>query len=136
MKLLVGAVGTGIGVVAIAVAACSDGEQADIGIGEPIQVSGAQFISGTLPGSPPPAANAGAAGDGGVPALQPLSVTSLTFQNSYLISGVSGSAITGLATATRRPSPFNSRTRARATGFFPCRGRTFNFRVKATSVSR
>jgi len=83
----------------VPVAACNGGEQADVGISEPIQVSGAQFISGALPGKPPsPLTDAGAAADAGTAALAPLSVTSVTFQNAFLISGITGSSVTGLVT--------------------------------------
>ncbi len=79
---------------------CSDGEQADIGLGEPIQVSGGQFISGPLPGSlPAPLADGGVAGnDGGPAALSPLSVTSVTFQNAIIVSGLAGTSVSGLVT--------------------------------------
>jgi hypothetical protein len=87
--LALGAVVAGVG--------CSDGVQADSGITEPIQVSGGQFVSGPLPGtlpsdttSPPP--------DAGT-ALGALSVTSVTFQNAFLISGISGTSVSGLATS-------------------------------------
>jgi hypothetical protein len=77
-------------------AACSSGTQADVGLSEPIQVSGGQFFSGPLPGSPPaaysPTADAGSA-------LAPLSVTNVTFQNAFVVSGHSGTGVTGLVTS-------------------------------------
>lgn len=102
------AVGFAFGFVlcgAVAVhAGCSGGEQADVGINEPIQISGsgAQFISGPLPGSPPGGgsteAEAGAAEVEGGAAVPPLSVTSVSFQNSTLISGINGTSVSGLVT--------------------------------------
>lgn len=84
------AVGAGVG----AIAACSDGVQADVGISEPIQLSGAQFIPGTLPGSPPENGQ----GDAGA-TPPPLTVTSLTFTNAYLVAGIGGTSMTGLVTS-------------------------------------
>jgi len=87
--LLVGAVVAGVG--------CSSGVQADVGITEPIQVSGGQFVSGPLPGSAP-SNLVGAAADAGT-TLSPLSVTSVTFTNAFIISGINGTSVTGLATS-------------------------------------
>jgi hypothetical protein len=79
---------------------CSEGEQADVGLGEPIQVSGAQFISGALPGtSPAPLPDGGVVlMDGGPTVLSPLSVTSVTFQNAIIVSGLAGTSVSGLVT--------------------------------------
>jgi hypothetical protein len=77
-------------------------------VSEPLQVSGGQFISGTLPGTPPAVivdggssneagADSGAKGDGGT-SVAPLSVTSVTFSNAFIISGYAGTKIAGLAT--------------------------------------
>ena len=74
--------------------------QADVGLGEPIQVTGGQFISGPLPGSPPAPASSGTAGeDAGAPVIAPLSVTSVGFQNATIVSGISGTSVTGLTTS-------------------------------------
>jgi hypothetical protein len=85
---------------ALTAAGCSDGVQADVGLGEPIQVSGGQFISGPLPGSPPaPASSGTASADAGTPVTAPLSVTSVGFQNATIVSGLSGTSVTGLTTS-------------------------------------
>jgi hypothetical protein len=76
---------------------CSDGVPADVGIGEPIQVSGGQFIRGSLPGSPPAAV--GTQTDAGAATPGSLSVTSVTFQNAFLVSGINGTSVTGLTTS-------------------------------------
>lgn len=82
--------------------ACWKGVPADAGLGEPIQVSGGQFVAGPMPGSPPaPLSGLGAddAGtDGGTPGLSPLSVTSVIFVNSTIVSGIGGTSVSGLAT--------------------------------------
>jgi hypothetical protein len=73
---------------------------ANAGTGEPIQVSGAQFISGPLPGSAPdPDASAAVESDAGPSVLTPLSVTSVVFANSTIVSGIAGSSVSGLATS-------------------------------------
>jgi hypothetical protein len=86
-----------------AFAAACNGMPANDGLTEPIQISGGQFISGPLPGSPPPDGGNGSSdggtdaggGDGGLP---PLSVTSVIFTNPFIVSGISGTGISGLAT--------------------------------------
>ncbi len=89
-----------VAVVAAAGAACSSSVPANAGLGEPIQVSGAQFISGPLPGSAPdPDASAAAEPDAGPPVLTPLSVTSVIFTNSTVVSGIGGTSVSGLATS-------------------------------------
>ncbi len=89
-----------IGVVAAAGSACSSSVRADVGTGEPVQVSGGQFISGALPGSAPaPASSATEAADAAPPVLTPLSVTSVVFANSTIVSGIGGTSVSGLATS-------------------------------------
>jgi hypothetical protein len=84
-------------------AGCNDGEQAIAGLGEPIQIAGAQFVSGPLPGTLPP--DAGPAGlpeagtDAGAPTVPPLSVTEVLFQNAFIVSGLGGTSAQGLATS-------------------------------------
>lgn len=78
--------------------ACEDGQQADIGITEPIQVSGGQFVAGLLPGTPPPSTNASAQADAGTAPVGKLTVTSVAFQNAFLVSGIAGTSVTGLVT--------------------------------------
>ena len=98
MRRLVGVgvlAGLALGAVTAA-AGCSSGVQADVGITEPIQVSGGQFVSGPLPGTPP--SNVAPAADAGT-TLASLSVTSVTFTNAFIISGISGTSVSGLATS-------------------------------------
>lgn len=105
MRWLVGplAVIAGLG-TAVAVG-CNDGQQAYVGYGEPILISGAQFIPGPLPGTPPPPlGDAGtvtlpeAGADAGPGASVPLSVTEVLFQNAFIVSGLAGTNVQGLAT--------------------------------------
>ena len=86
-----------LALVGVAVA-CSEGQKADVGVTEPMQVSGAQFISGDLPGSPP--VDGGAAeDDGGASAvLGPLTVAEVDFNNSNVIPGASGKSFSGRVT--------------------------------------
>jgi hypothetical protein len=80
--------------------ACSQGQTADSGVTEPLQISGAQFVSGPLPGTPPADAGSSEAGaDSGAPGLAPLSVTTVTFSNAFIVSGLSGTAVSGLTTS-------------------------------------
>lgn len=78
---------------------CSDGEQANIGLNEPIQVAGGQFISGALPGTVPPDGGGLITADGGAPPVGKLDVTSVTFNNAFIVSGLTGSAVSGLVTS-------------------------------------
>jgi len=72
-----------------------------------MQVSAAQFIAGPLPGMPPVDAgssgdggtDSGAKSDGGPPSLSPLSVTSVTFSNAFIVSGFATTSVSGLATS-------------------------------------
>ncbi len=75
--------------IVVSAAACSGGEQANVGLSEPMQVSGGQFIAGPLPGMPPADGGAGAnAGDAGVGGNVALDVTSVTFHGSFIPSGI------------------------------------------------
>ena len=86
-----------LGIVGIAVA-CTQGQRANSGVGEPIQLAGAQFISGDLPGEPP--VDGGAAEmEGGAAALGPLAVAEVDFNNANVIPGASGKSFTGLVTS-------------------------------------
>jgi hypothetical protein len=76
-------------------AACSQGQRANVGVTEPIQVSGGQFISGPLPGAP--AVDGGGELDGG--AAGPLSVEEVTFNNVNVIPGASGKSFGGVVTS-------------------------------------
>jgi len=74
-------------------------------LAEPIQIAGGQFIAGPLPGSLPADAGARAneagAADAGVEAgasFPPLTVTSATFTNPFIVSGISGTGVSGLTT--------------------------------------
>jgi hypothetical protein len=76
------------GVVACLAAACDTGPGILTGIGEPFRVSNGQFISGELPGSPPPedAGVASASSDGSVP---PLSVLNVGYTTRLIAPGES-----------------------------------------------
>lgn len=84
---LLGAVGAAV--------ACSDGQQARIGTDEPLVVSGAQFVSGDLPGAPP----IGAAGDDGGTPTGPLSVISVDYNNVHVVPGAAGKSFGGIVTS-------------------------------------
>jgi hypothetical protein len=85
--------------VGAAVACGDDGQPANSGVGEPILVSGAQFISGDLPGQPPPAPSAADAGGSAPSPLPPLTVAEVDFNNSNVIPGASGKSFSGLVTS-------------------------------------
>jgi len=98
----------GVFVLAIAVGSACGGQSANDGLTQPIQISGGQFISGPLPGMPPPDAgqsssgDAGAdsgGGDSGAPTLAPLSVTLATFTDAFLVAGIAGTGVSGLVTS-------------------------------------
>lgn len=85
-------------------AGCSGGQVSNSGVTEPIQVSGAQFIPGALPGAPPPdggktSQGAEAGADGGGPRYPPLTVTTVTFSNAFIVSGFAGTNVSGFATS-------------------------------------
>jgi hypothetical protein len=80
---------------AVAPAACSSGEPANSGATEPLIVSGAQFISGDLPGTSPPDASP-VVPEGGV--QTPLSVLELNYQNMNVIPGAGSKSFSGLTT--------------------------------------
>jgi hypothetical protein len=80
-----------------AVVACSGGQPANVGLGEPLQVSGAQFISGDLPGEPP--VDGGASEEGGASsAAAPLSIVEVDFNNVNVIPGASNKSFGGVVT--------------------------------------
>jgi hypothetical protein len=89
-----------VGALAVAgvVASCDDGQPANIGLGEPMQVAGAQFISGDLPGEPP--VDGGATGEegGASGTLPPLTVAEVDFNNANAIPGASGKSFSGRVT--------------------------------------
>lgn len=75
--------------------ACTGGEPANVGVTEPIMVSGAQFVSGEMPGTTPV--------DGGEPleagaTEPPLSVVQVAYTNQLVIPGASAKSFTGLVT--------------------------------------
>jgi hypothetical protein len=75
------------------------GQSANSGVGEPLQVSGqAQFISGRLPGAAPPDAGSDAAVETGAD-LGALLVTSVTLTNPFIVSGISGTGVSGLVSS-------------------------------------
>jgi hypothetical protein len=86
--------------VVVATVACSDGEKANIGLGEPLQVPKAQFIPGPLPGAPfDPDASAvttpeDAGADSGSPPAQHLVVTTATVPAVAYAAGTAGIPLT------------------------------------------
>jgi hypothetical protein len=88
---------TALGAVAMAVA-CSGGDQKLTGIGEPIVVAGAQFVSGPLPGKPVSTAPTAAAGasDAGASDAGPMLMASIpTFASIIVPAGESGKSFGG-----------------------------------------
>lgn len=93
-----------LAVLALA-AACDDGMPANTGLTEPLQVPGAQFVSGPLPGSPPVdgglqlvTGDGGADGGAVAAKLPPLTVTDLGLLSPLVING-SSKSVTGRATS-------------------------------------
>jgi hypothetical protein len=82
--------------VSIAVASCSGGPQAFVGVTEAMSVSGGQFVPGDLPGTPP-VDGGGPAGGGGTP--PPLSVLEVDYNNVQVIPGASGKSFGGIVTS-------------------------------------
>jgi hypothetical protein len=74
-----------VALCAAALAACSDGEKANNGLAEPLQVSGGQFISGALPGTPAPEGGLVNGGDAG---MAPLSIVQINSNGTNVLSGV------------------------------------------------
>jgi hypothetical protein len=79
--------------VSLAVACSSNGQVANVGVTEPIVVSGAQFIPGDMPGSPPPDGGVGPLEGGTIP---PLSIDEVDYNNTHVIPGASGKSFSGL----------------------------------------
>jgi hypothetical protein len=81
-----------VALVAAGATACDGVTRVPAAQSEPIQVGGAQFFPGDLPGTPPSDADAGAGGGAGADAgpknqLPPLSVTSVAVANLAVIPG-------------------------------------------------
>jgi hypothetical protein len=72
--------------------ACDTGTGILTGIGEPLGISGGQFIEGSLPGSPP-GTDAGIGDDSG--AIPPLTVTGVTFNSTIVEPGQAGKPFGG-----------------------------------------
>jgi hypothetical protein len=88
-----------LGLVSAAASCNESGQPANVGLGEPMQVSGAQFISGALPGQPPVDDDGGAGDDAGTStSLPPLSVAEVDFNNAHVIPGASGKSFSGRVT--------------------------------------
>jgi hypothetical protein len=83
-------------VLAVAVTAACNGQSADKGLDEPLQVAGGQFISGPLPGVPGPVAVDGGA-DAGAPLVLP-AVTQVSGPVLALPVGATSQGIAGFAT--------------------------------------
>jgi hypothetical protein len=82
------------------VAACSEGVPANSGVTEPLQVHGAQFISGPLPGKPPTDAGLPMpAGDGGATKFPALTITTVQFAQPLVLPGAAGKSISGRASS-------------------------------------
>ncbi|MGH7297400.1 MAG: hypothetical protein ACRELB_20860, partial [Polyangiaceae bacterium] len=77
----------------LSTASCGSGAIANSGVAEPMLVSGAQFIGGDMPGTPP-VDGAGGAPEGG--ADLPLSVAQVGYQNTSVVPGASGKSFNGL----------------------------------------
>jgi hypothetical protein len=76
--------------------ACTEGQTAYIGVTEPIQISGAQFIAGDLPGIPPVDGGNVSGGDAGFP---PLSFVVNPIVKGFVIPGFAGLGVTVDTTA-------------------------------------
>ncbi|HEY3817933.1 MAG TPA: hypothetical protein VGL81_12215 [Polyangiaceae bacterium] len=87
-----------LALVSVAVACTEEGEPANVGVGQPIQLAGAQFIGGDMPGEPPLDGGAPEP-EGGAAALGPLTVAEVDFNNANVIPGASGKSFTGLVTS-------------------------------------
>lgn len=103
MKRAALALGTAIAAVALGAApACGGGQTANVGLNEPLQVAGAQFISGVMPGTPPrdggpTQSDAGADGGSG---LSPLTVSTVLFTTSaFIVSGFGSTGVSGLVSS-------------------------------------
>jgi hypothetical protein len=82
--------------IAVATGACTSGAvSATQGIGQPIVVESAQFISGALPGPPPP--DASTASDAGLGSDARPIVTDISVANAVISQGEQGLAVTGHA---------------------------------------
>jgi hypothetical protein len=79
--------------VGLAVACSNNGQVANVGVTEPIAVSGAQFVPGDMPGSPPLDGGTEPA-EGG--AIAPLSIEEVDYNNTHVIPGASGKSFGGL----------------------------------------
>jgi hypothetical protein len=97
MRVLLPFIGLAALSVVSAVVACSGGERANVGVTEPMVVTGAQFIAGAMPGAPP-VEDGGAGDDGGAGATAPLSVVSVDYNNVHVVPGAAGKSFGGLAT--------------------------------------
>jgi hypothetical protein len=75
------------------VVACSNGEQANIALNEPLQVSGGQFIPGALPGE----AAIDGGGDGGAALAMP-AVTFVSYESPTILSGIQSKSLGGYVT--------------------------------------
>jgi hypothetical protein len=76
---------------------CGNGQQSTLGPSQPFRVRGAQFMSGALPGDPPPDGGRPMAEEGGPPL-----VTAADLNSSVAIQGQAGKGVSGRATANSR----------------------------------
>jgi hypothetical protein len=86
-----------LGIMSVALA-CSQGQPANVGVTEPMQVSGGQFISGDLPGAPPLDGGATEEEGGASSDLGPLTVAEVDFNNANVVPGASGKSFSGRVT--------------------------------------
>lgn len=77
--------------------ACTEGQTAYSGVTEPIQVSGAQFIAGDLPGAPPVDGGGSVSTDAAFPPLS-FVLNPSPIKASFLIPGSTGVSVTGETT--------------------------------------
>jgi hypothetical protein len=82
--------------VSAAVASCNGGPQANVGVNEPMAVSGGQFVPGDLPGAPP-VDGGGPIGGGVTP--PPLSVLEVDYNNVQVTPGASGKSFGGIVSS-------------------------------------
>lgn len=89
---------------------CIEGQAADVGLTEPLQVQGAQFISGDFPSPVPGSA------DAGPDAVAALSSFSLTVNPDFLVAGLGGVGLS--ATSTTDAVALGVRLTDQGTGYW------------------
>lgn len=85
-------------VVALVALACGGGQPLTVGLGEPLRVRGAQFISGTMPGAAPIDAGTPDMDAGPAPKPQGIAVTDVEATNAIALPGQANKKFSGRAT--------------------------------------